>query len=38
MFGKYTPYGSLSYNVRSDIAAHLEEGEAYYIDITKVPS
>ena len=38
VFGKYTPYGSLSYNVRSDIAAHLEEGEAYYIDITKVPS
>ena len=38
VFGKYTPYGSLSYNVRSDIAAHLEEGEAYYVDITKVPS
>jgi hypothetical protein len=35
VFGKYTPYGSLSYNVRSDIAAHLEQGKAYYVDITE---
>lgn len=38
VFGKYTPYGQLSYNVRSDIAEHLEQGQAYYIDISKVPS
>lgn len=38
VFGKYTPYGSLTYNVRSDVAEHLEVGEAYYVDITKVPA
>lgn len=38
VFGKYTPYGNLSYNVRSDLAEHLEVGAAYYIDIQKVPS
>ena len=38
VFGKYTPFGSLSYNVRSDIAEGLEVGEAYYVDITKVPA
>lgn len=35
VFGKYTPYGSLSYNVRSDIAAHLVPGKAYYVDISE---
>ena len=38
VYGKYTPYGSLSYNVRSDIAAHLVEGKAYYIDIHEAAS
>ena len=38
VYGDATPYGSLSYNVRSELAAHLEVGEAYYVDIVKVPS
>ncbi|AUM59713.1 hypothetical protein HOS55_gp111 [Pseudomonas phage PMBT3] len=38
VFGKYTPFGQLTYNVRSDIAEGLEVGQAYYVDITKVPS
>lgn len=38
VFGKYTPFGSLTYNVRSDLAEKLEVGQAYYVDITKVPS
>ncbi len=38
VFGKYTPYGSLSYNVRSDLTKALEVGAAYYVDIQKVPS
>lgn len=38
IFGKYTPFGQLTYNVRSDIAEGLEVGQAYYVDITKVPS
>jgi len=33
VYGKYTPYGTLTYNVRSDIAANLVQGQAYYIDI-----
>jgi hypothetical protein len=33
VYGKYTPYGQLTYNVRSDIAANLIQGRAYYIDI-----
>lgn len=33
VYGKYTPYGTLNYNVRSDIAANLVQGKAYYIDI-----
>lgn len=37
-YGKATPFGTLSYNVRSDLAAALEVGAAYYIDIQKVPS
>ncbi|QBJ04446.1 hypothetical protein HOV23_gp127 [Pseudomonas phage Lana] len=38
VFGKYTPYGNLSYNVRSDLAEHLVVGQAYYIDIHAVPT
>lgn len=38
IYGDATPYGSLSYNVRSEIAEGLEVGQAYYIDIQKVPS
>lgn len=38
VFGKYTPYGQLSYNVRSDLTKALEVGAAYYVDIQKVPS
>lgn len=38
VFGKYTPFGALTYNVRSDIAQGLEVGKAYYVDITEVPS
>lgn len=38
VFGKYTPFGSLTYNVRSDLAEKLEVGQAYFVDITKVPS
>lgn len=38
VYGDATPYGELSYNVRSDLAAALEVGAAYYIDIQKVPS
>lgn len=38
VFGKYTPFGSLTYNVRSDIAEGLQVGTAYYVDITQVPS
>lgn len=37
VFGKYTPYASMQYNVRSDIAEHLVVGKAYYIDIHAVP-
>lgn len=37
VFGKYTPYGNLSYNVRSDLAEHLVVGQAYYVDIHPVP-
>ena len=38
VFGKYTPFGSLTYNVRSDIAEGLQVGTAYYVDITQVPT
>ena len=38
VYGDATPYGSLSYNVRSELATALEVGAAYYIDIQKVPS
>jgi hypothetical protein len=38
VFGKYTPYGCLTYNVRSDIAQGLQVGQAYYVDITPVAS
>lgn len=38
VFGKYTPFGSLTYNVRSDIAEGLQVGTAYYVDITQVPA
>lgn len=38
VYGDATPYGSLSYNVRSELATSLEVGAAYYIDIQKVPS
>lgn len=38
VYGKATPYGSLQYNVRSDLAANMVVGETYFIDIQKVPS
>ena len=38
VYGDATPYGTLSYNVRSELAEALEVGAAYYIDIQKVPS
>lgn len=38
VYGKYTPYGSLTYNVRADIAEHLVPGQAYFIDIHAVPT
>jgi hypothetical protein len=38
VFGKATPYASYSLNVRRDLAAHLEPGAAYYVDIQKVPT
>lgn len=38
VYGDATPYGALSYNVRSELAEALEVGAAYFIDIQKVPS
>jgi len=38
VYGKATPYANLQYNVRSDLAAGMEVGAAYYIDVQKVPS
>lgn len=38
VFGKATPFGSLTYNVRADVAEGLQVGTAYYVDITQVPA
>lgn len=37
VYGNATPYGALSYNVRSELAADLVVGQAYYVDIHPVP-
>lgn len=34
IFGKYTPYGELSFNVIPEVAEKLVVGQDYYVDLT----